>query len=120
MSEAWDGLPANPERDGWHWLQTPQSPEVLWWDFDRWVIYRGEDRGVGSPRWAALRYVYLGPCLTPAEVSERERAAYAAGAEAMRERAAEACMRAEPEPGRSARAACCAAIRALPVPERDA
>ncbi len=82
------GVPMNPERDGWHWVQWPNGgrPQCEWW--------RDNDMG-GGKGWAewrngyiAAQYRYLGPCLTPAEVAARE----AAAAEAMREEARKAAL----------------------------
>lgn len=66
MSEQWNGVPQNPERDGWHWLLrlAGEKPGVWFWDADAqgW-----------RPALLAEDFVkhltYLGPCLTPAEVA---------------------------------------------------
>lgn len=78
-ADAWNGVPPNPERDGWHWCQMTEKVAApiywnthQWWDIDAWG---------GAPR------AYLGPCLTPAEVAAAvlaERAACAAVADALR------------------------------------
>lgn len=73
MSDAWDGRPQNPERDGWHWLDAG-GPVLC-----EWRASRGWMDETWWPHAADL--VYLGPCLTPQEVAARE----AAAAEAMRE-----------------------------------
>lgn len=63
------GVPANPERDGWHWLQfNDDRPIPLAWiaEIDAWAsgaAYTPE--GVVELGWR-----YRGPCLTPAEVSD--------------------------------------------------
>jgi len=65
MTEAWDGYPENPERDGWHWLRSTITGAFY---LDKW---RGDEANwLSGP---ALNYMhlnaeYLGPCLTPAEV----------------------------------------------------
>lgn len=66
----WNGLPENPERNGWHWLQN-RKPNcdpypVLWsagkgWVWQAIAYFPAPD--------TAFRYRYLGPCLTPAEVT---------------------------------------------------
>lgn len=77
MTDTWDGRPENPERDGWHWLQYQQhAPEVMWWDVGMW--WDIEDR-YRPPEEIAKLYIYIGPCLTPAEVAAREAAAYRCG-----------------------------------------
>ena len=76
MASDWNGLPENPERDGWHWLARSRD-HCEPWPF-RWV-------GGEEPGWCAedgcdpdcadtspdemIRYwpFYLGPCLTPAD-----------------------------------------------------
>lgn len=99
MSAPWDGRPANPEKDGWHWLLgntvKKPTPEAACWQAPRarypgfWFFqgveepYRAERMGPSSG-WLG----YLGPCLTPAEITACEQAAWLAGAEAMREAAA--------------------------------
>lgn len=82
MTDAWDGRPENPERDGWHWVAwagnapdptfwTPHAPErrgACWhWD-DEWM----------GPGWVAANAEYVGPCLTPAEVAAQVAAAVTA------------------------------------------
>lgn len=84
------GVPLHPERDGWHWLlgslEAHPRPHL-------WLAEDG-----GTPCWwrpghevsaATMRHaaIYLGPCHTPSEATAREAAAWAAGAEAMREMA---------------------------------
>lgn len=87
MTDAWNGVPQNPERDGWHWVQHRENtPEVLYWSPLHGWNYEGD--WVRSD-FIGLNYRYLGPCLTPAEVQAREAAAYRKGQEDMRERAAQ-------------------------------
>jgi hypothetical protein len=64
------GVPLNPERDGWHWLQErhPWSrPEPV-----EWCSKPGVWRGKGPPEMAMQSAVrYIAPVLTPAEVDAR-------------------------------------------------
>lgn len=87
------------ETDGWHWVQAPVGEPLL----ARWHVADNPDTEPlwtsthhvysGTPRYAAREWGwrYLCPVLTPTEAAtlraERD-AAYAAGAEAMREAAA--------------------------------
>lgn len=77
FSEA--GVPLHPERDGWHWVDECarewSAAEQAWLDH----------AGDPVPASTYMRFRYLGPCHTPAEVQARE----AAAAEAMREQAAQ-------------------------------
>lgn len=80
MTDAWDGRPQNPERDGWHWLHHPEDirPIVQPWDaeYASWI-----SGAMYSPQGVVdLGFRYLGPALLPAEVAARE----AAAAEEMR------------------------------------
>lgn len=76
----WDGRPENPERDGWHWVRTVcgGEPAPMEWTSLRTVdnvrVWLTRD-GYTSPQEAAEQWVYLGPCLTPAEVEARVAAA---------------------------------------------
>jgi len=84
MTDAWNGVPLHPERDGWHWLHERYSwarPEpVLWCSMPQ--VWRG--RGLASAaKQQEVRYI--GPCLTPAEVAAREAAARREGIEAAAE-----------------------------------
>lgn len=70
MADAWDGKPDNPDRDGWHWLQSERGSVVApkeWraGETRRWCMSNGELR---ADFQIADRYRYLGPCHTPAEV----------------------------------------------------
>jgi hypothetical protein len=68
MTDAWDGRPQNPERDGWHWLQWgSKTPEVLYWDVGMWWDTEGRYREPSD----FTRCTYLGPCLTPYEIEAR-------------------------------------------------
>jgi hypothetical protein len=63
------GVPLNPEKDGWHWVQWPNGGSL---ECQRW------GRGVANFRgWAewrngymAAQYRYLGPVLTPEEIKK--------------------------------------------------
>jgi hypothetical protein len=77
------GVPLNPERDGWHWLQSERGRGLApkeWraGETRRWCMSNGE---LCADWQIAERYTYLGPCLTPAEVAARERAARREGRE---------------------------------------
>ena len=80
MSSFWPdpyapGLPLDPERDGWHWLDSSDGPVAC-----EWRASRGWMDGVRYP----LDLIYLGPCLTPPEVvALRVAAASSAGGDAM-------------------------------------
>lgn len=91
------GVPTLPEVDAFHWLLKRNGawPEAWLWQSDAdgcGTEYSGawaESDSDGQPDTMARWYSYLGPCLTPAEVAAREAAAWAAGAAAMREVAAD-------------------------------
>jgi hypothetical protein len=64
------GVPMNPERDGAHRLRHSESGlerDALWLCGGTWVDSDGEF----IIQHAALFYIYLGPCLSPAEVDAR-------------------------------------------------
>lgn len=90
---AWDGVPLNPAKDAYHWLMRKGGAwaEAWRWDPDAdgcGTEYSGawaETDGDGQPDQMARWYAYLGPCLTPFEVTARERAAAAASWMAARE-----------------------------------
>lgn len=88
---AWDGVPLNPERDGWHWLLFRDGSRVCcWWNASAHGWASSDTPSYGAdylPEEAEQDHVTCEPCLTPSEVTERETAAFAAGAEAMREMA---------------------------------
>lgn len=75
------GVPMNPERDGWHWVQNGAGePSCQRWSHGRWTVHG--DVGWTPAQVATLMHLrYLGPCHTPAEVA----ALVAAGQEGMRE-----------------------------------
>lgn len=88
MSDAWDGRPQQPERDGWHWvsyLDPDIPPQGIFWSCEH-----GKWEGVRewlAPSTLAHSHHYLGPCLTPAEVAT----SLAAARQAEREAAAAVC-----------------------------
>lgn len=117
MTDAWDGRPERPERDGWHWLQAKSGdePECGYWCAEQWRI----GTWMQSP-WVASKWRYLGPCLTPDEVTAREVAA----AEAMREQASKHCagvaaFLSSPDEICVAMA-CAVGVGRLPIPAADA
>ena len=69
------GVPLNPERHGWHWLlwegqHANGSPEVRYYSASLPGGWPEFDHRIPPSGWR-----YLGPCLTPAEVAQREREA---------------------------------------------
>lgn len=78
MTDAWDGLPPNPERSDHHWLLHPNGRYVF---VDRWMRSPKEWFNSGPPEAASV-CAYLGPCLLPAEVEARVAAARREGIEA--------------------------------------
>lgn len=88
-TDAWDGRPENPGRDGAHVLSwRGDDPEQAWWIAkDREWLFSGRDTCTAITAGNNARY--LGPCLRPDEVAARE----AAAAEAMREACAKICDR---------------------------
>lgn len=72
MSEQWDGVPENPERDGWHWLCTFEGADLCcYWHKGWWTTPVG-DLSLSPEDVADWRY--LGPCLLPEEITAREAA----------------------------------------------
>ena len=72
------GVPLNPGREGWHWVQRADkgfvpSPRIILWTDDwtsgqfSWdaIGYSDDERKLGRD------FRYLGPALTPAEVEAR-------------------------------------------------
>ena len=82
MTDAWDGRPENPERDGRHWVHHKEDlrPIPAMWN----AALAGWTCGtLHSPSGiVGLGYTYLGPALLPAEVAAREAAAAAEEREA--------------------------------------
>jgi hypothetical protein len=65
------GMPVNPEREGHHWILTPDGEDAVYlWrpagecERGRWPSAWVHDVDDWEPREG----IYLGPCLTPAEV----------------------------------------------------
>jgi hypothetical protein len=64
------GVPLNPERNGWHWVQRlakNEKPRVEEWTGSGWWTCPK----FGGPQNNLTDWRYLGPCLTPAEVEAR-------------------------------------------------
>ena len=92
MTAAWDGVPQNPERDGWHWLVPAINPTLPPGAYCWHAPPRSDVVGMwdaGHPLDVVRRcYAYLGPCLTPAEHAAALAAAHAEGRIAGMEEAA--------------------------------
>ena len=56
------GYPANPERDGWHWINGMPRRWDVWDDGPTWTL-----NGLFYCPGECAHRTYLGPCLTPAE-----------------------------------------------------
>jgi hypothetical protein len=71
MVDKWNGLPENPERDGWHWVSFGGVVQTPW----RWLapvqLWDSELPIKRNPltREDIQAFRYLAPCLTPAEVA---------------------------------------------------
>jgi len=75
------GIPLNPERGMWHWIQwTPNVGAPCYWNTYKWA---DEEWGM-----RAAECKYLGPCLSPSEVSVISKTSFNTGVEAMRQAAA--------------------------------
>lgn len=80
----WDGRPENSDRDGAHALDAAPGADgrrvrfVALWAYGRWHCGQAETKPSEA---AAYGWQYVGPCLTPAEIEQRERAARAAALE---------------------------------------
>jgi len=68
------GVPLNPERDGWHWLKTPDENDVPYeWrgsgecEHGRWPAHWVF---VDADDWQPAECTYIAPVLTPAEVAQ--------------------------------------------------
>ena len=64
------GVPFNPERDDWHWLDIPGNPPqpYQWLSAEKgWLLLGLGCQGVICHLPKKTRY--LGPCLTPSEVA---------------------------------------------------
>lgn len=77
----WNGIPLNPDVDGWHWLSSlvnypgweSRMPWCGKWNAKRkeWVeIEVDESGGLAdwSPSRVAAEFNYMAPCLTPSEI----------------------------------------------------
>jgi len=75
MASDWNGLPENPERDGWHWLRTPDGCLAPY----EWRVAGECERGSwpsywvreAPDEWAARDCLYVAPCLNPADLAAR-------------------------------------------------
>jgi hypothetical protein len=92
----WDGVPLQPERDGWHWLLAATNkgsePDAACWDARRkqW-FFQGTGLSLAPEEISGQHsgyLAYLGPCLPPSEVATL-RAETAAAWDAGREAATE-------------------------------
>lgn len=90
MTDAWNGVPENPERDGWHWIafragEGDHEAEPFLWhsEAQRWEGHRG----FISPKTIAVGFYYVAPVVRPSDLAARE----AAAALAMREGAEAKC-----------------------------
>jgi hypothetical protein len=60
------GVPLNPEKSRWHWVNSTPREWVVFHDGGSWRLAGSDYR---PHEWA--HRVYQGPCLTPAEVDAR-------------------------------------------------
>ena len=80
------GVPTNPERDGWHWVQAHKKLDAFmfrnpWrWRAASQTWSLADD--TETPAEEARVCHYLGPCLLPSEVAARVAAARREGIEA--------------------------------------
>ena len=71
------GVPLNPERDGWHWIEPKFGPKAMWpayWcardgGYWNWQSDDASDRQDYAEHMQDGSWKYRGPCLTPAEVA---------------------------------------------------
>jgi hypothetical protein len=91
------GYPANPERDGVHWLGSgPGRVFVALWNASvRCWFFSGDDRFNKAGDVAACND-YIGPCHTPAEVAALVDAARREGEATERDACIAACRKAVP------------------------
>ncbi len=75
------GVPLNPERDGWHWLRTPDEIDAPYeWratgecERGRWPAYWVS---VDADDWQPAECTYIAPAFTPAEEEARVKEAEA-------------------------------------------
>jgi hypothetical protein len=64
------GVPMNPDRDGWHWVNGTPREWVVFDDGGSWRLAGSDYR---PHEWA--HRIYQGPCLTPTEVESHKHAA---------------------------------------------
>lgn len=93
MTNAWDGRPQNPERDGEHVMEVTDPHGRVWHEVWRWdartasgkaiwlrpnftgPVYGYEPRDLTAPIYNSIHYI--GPFVHPAEIEAREAAAAA-------------------------------------------
>lgn len=82
MTDAWDGRPQNPERDGWHWLESPRKfvRPCLWNPVSKTWLERGSVEDMRRAGWR-----YIAPCPAPDALARLLAEAEARGREAERE-----------------------------------
>jgi hypothetical protein len=77
----WNGIPLNPDIDGWHWLSSwvnspgweSRMPWCAKWNAERkaWAEVEADESGGlvdWSPARVAAEFNYMAPCLTPSEI----------------------------------------------------
>lgn len=92
---AWNGVPENPERDGWHWTSFGGVIQCPWQWNAKYQVWVQDLMGVMTPSQVLPGFVYLGPCLLPSKVAAREAAAALAMREAVALEHTKACERHE-------------------------
>lgn len=120
MANEWNGLPENPERNGWHWVKDPgqEAAPTLW--TLRWGSWWLGDNERSAAYLAQKGYRYLGPCLTPADLAARVEAERERCADEAEEFDREECFTAG-GPEQNVCSVIAARIRALgPTPAYDA
>lgn len=75
MTTVWNGVPAQPERSGWHWVEDASGLRPLLWRGDDWpepVDRREWEEGVVVCAPEDMRGAsYFGPVAMPEAVAER-------------------------------------------------
>lgn len=82
MTKAWNGLPDQPERSGWHAIACG-APRAVWWDAESHYWWDSEKRfyiTVPEIKASSRSYTYVGAVYPASELAqirkdERERAA---------------------------------------------
>ena len=71
MTEQWDGVPENPERDGWHWVRPNIAPayEPECWQWCAAAEAFARDASDLNDPWFPQHYDYLGPCALPSAIA---------------------------------------------------